>query len=289
MDLNNDGFNDILSGSYSWDNRELGMAGTFQVLYGEDDGTFKKPINLTGSDDNVLIIPATQENVIEKICTRPTATDWDGDGNTDLIVGNFAGSFYVFKGDADGNFYPEPEQVKVDGEPLMVPGMHSDPFVIDWDGDGDMDLLSGSAQGGVFFAENTAGAGTTPELKAFEQVIEPAGYAQAGAGPTPTAPAGSTRIWIDDVDGDGKFDLLVGDSARVVSYPEGMTQEESQARQAEWDETTQQIIAEMQALQADPQSEAYQEVMQRYQAHYQSRSEFILEESTGFVWLYVQQ
>ncbi|MFI4861473.1 MAG: FG-GAP repeat domain-containing protein [Phycisphaerales bacterium JB063] len=288
MDLNDDGFNDILSGSYSWNNQELGMAGTFQVLYGEDDGGFKKSIDLTGSDDEVLIIPASEDNIIEKICTRPTATDWDGDGDLDLIVGNFAGTFYIFDGAGGDGFYPEPHQVMVGDEPLLVPGMHSDPFVVDWDGDGDMDLLSGSAQGGVFLAENTAGAGVTPELKAFEVLIEPAGYAQAGANATPTAPAGSTRVWVDDINGDGKLDLLVGDSARVVTYPEGVTPEESQARQAEWDQKTQEIIAELQAHE-DPQSEAYQEVIQRYQTHYQSRSEFILEESTGFVWLYLRQ
>ena len=40
MDLNDDGYGDILSGSYSRMGRP--MAGLFQVLWGQSDGTFKK-------------------------------------------------------------------------------------------------------------------------------------------------------------------------------------------------------------------------------------------------------
>jgi hypothetical protein len=70
--------------------------------------------------------------------------DWDGDGNLDLVVGNFAGSFYVFSGEGKGKFQPKPKMIMTGESPLKVPGVHSDPFVIDWDNDGDLDLLSGS-------------------------------------------------------------------------------------------------------------------------------------------------
>lgn len=294
MDLNNDGYNDILSGSYSWNNREIGMAGTFQVLWGNDDGTFNKPIDLMGSDGNVLIIPATEEEIIEKICTRPTAVDWDGDGHTDLVVGNFAGTFYVFKGAADGTFYPEPTQVMAGDTPLVVEGMHSDPFVIDWDGDGDLDLLSGSAQGGVFFAENTAGAGKAPVLKAFETIIEPAGYAESAGGLVPNGPAGSTRIWIDDVNGDGKLDLLVGDSAMLSAPAEGVTEEQMHELEAAWQEKMESFYGRFEAIEMNEDGEpldaaAYEALIAEYEVHYAARSEFIVEESTGFVWLYLQQ
>ena len=138
---------DILSGCYS--RMESDMAGLFHVLYGKPDGTFKKADSLKGTDDKPLIIPADKEKLVEKICTRPYAVDWDGDGDLDLVVGNFSGSFYLFKGEGKGKYAPKPEQLKADDKPLQIKGHHSDPFVIDWDGDGDLDLLSGSTEGGA--------------------------------------------------------------------------------------------------------------------------------------------
>jgi hypothetical protein len=103
-----------------------------------------------------------REQMTENICTRPFAVDWDGDGHLDLVVGNFSGTFYWFKGQGKGKFPPKPELIKAGDSPLRIVGAHSDPFVIDWDGDGDFDLLSGSSDGGVQWAENRAGKGKAP-------------------------------------------------------------------------------------------------------------------------------
>ena len=151
------------------------MAGLFQVLYGQQEGGFRTATTLNGTDGEPLIIPVEERKYqTENICTRPSAVDWDGDGDLDLVVGNFAGSFYLFKGEGKGKFDPAPELIKSDdNKPLKIAGVHSDPFVIDWDGDGDLDLLSGSSSGGVQWAENHADSGQKrPVFKAFATLIE---------------------------------------------------------------------------------------------------------------------
>ncbi len=268
------------------------MAGLFQVLWGQPKGGFKSAVVLNGTDDKPLIIPIEERKYqTENICTRPTAVDWDGDGDLDLIVGNFAGSFYLFKGEAKGKFHPEPELLKVDNQPLKIDGVHSDPFVIDWDGDGDLDLLSGSSNGGVQWSENLAGKGQKrPVLSAFKPLIKPGKRAARGSLLTEeqlTGPTSSTRIWVDDVNGDGKLDILVGDRVTLLSPAKGLSEAEFKKRQAKWQKEVNAASREMQNSKADP--EETQAARRRYSELYRSRSEFSTEERTGFVWLYVRK
>ncbi len=173
------------------------MVGSFWVLLGKKDGGFAKSVELQGTDGKTLMIYSKmvegKDLTTENICTRPFAVDWDGDGDLDIITGNFVGSFFLFNGEGDGKFAPTASPVKtVDGDVLRVSGGHSDPFVIDWDGDGDLDLMSASSNGTVVWSENTAiNKGTTavsgaPMLSAFKDIITqssngssvPAAYSQ---------------------------------------------------------------------------------------------------------------
>src|SRR5262245_24728592 len=265
------------------------MAGLFQVLYGNKDGTFRKAEVLKGTDGEPLIIPAKgDQQLTEKICTRPFAVDWAGDGKLDLIVGNFAGTFYRFKGEGKGKFAPTPELLMSCGKPLRIPGAHSDPFVIDWDGDGALDLLSGSTDGGVYWAKNRAGKGKVPDLAPFEPLIKPR---QQHVGDILreedlTGPTYASRIWVADINGDGKLDILVGDSVRLVSPVKGLTEAELKQKQADWQKDVQ---AAIKALNAATDEKTRTQASQEYSKVYSRRAEFMREEMTGFVWLYLQK
>jgi hypothetical protein len=289
VDLDGDGYRDILSGSYSRMDRD--MAGLFQVLYGKKDGTFRKAEALKGTDGEPLIIPAKgDKELTEKICTRPFAVDWDGDGKLDLVVGNFSGTFYWFKGEGKGKFAPKPELIKdADGKPLKIKGVHSDPFVVDWDGDGDLDIISGSSDGGVYIAENVAGKGKPPVLKPFKALVEAAvvrEYNSTLREEDLKRPTYATRVWVDDVNGDGKLDLIVGDSAHLITPAKGLTDAEMKKKQAEWQGDFQ---AAAEAMSKAKDDKARAKAREEYDKVYSRRSEFMKEEMTGFVWLYLRK
>lgn len=289
MDIDGDGHRDILSGTYSRQNR--GMAGLFYVLHGNDDRTFRKAEVLKGTDGEPLVIPADgEERETEKICTRPFATDWDGDGHLDLVVGNFSGTFYLFRGEDRGRFAPKPTQLMAGNQPLRLPEAHSDPFVVDWDGDGDPDLLSGSSRGGVYWAENAAGPGKPPDLKPFRPLVAAPANRPADGKPVReadlTGPAQGTRVWAADVDGDGKLDLLIGDDITLVSPAKGLSEAEMAERYAEWKKEFKAAMDVYRKAADAKDDKARAKASEAYQKVYDRRSEFMVEDRTGYVWLY---
>ena len=295
MDIDGDGRRDILSGSYSRQGRD--MAGLFQVLYGQADGTFRTAEVLKGTDGEPLLLPGGEgkeytDQIVEKICTRPFAVDWDGDGHLDLVVGNFAGRFHWFKGKGKGKFRPKPEAIWAGGKPLQLPadGVHGDPFVVDWDGDGDLDLVSGSSDGGVYWAENTAGKGKPPELTAFKPLVPPDKSPPREGKPLRegdlTRPTYGVRVWVADFDGDGKLDLLVGDGVTLVSPAKGLTDEEMGKRHADWSKEFAAAMTVYQEAQKGKDTEAIKKAAEGYQKLYEKQKEFMTEEMTGYVWLY---
>lgn len=287
MDLDGDGQRDILSGSYSRMEKE--MAGLFQVLYGNPDGTFRKAEVLKGTDGEPLIIPHDRQTLVEGICTRPFAVDWDGDGHLDLVVGNFAGTFYWFRGEGKGAFQPKPEVIKTGDEPLRIEGHHSDPFAIDWDGDGDLDLVSGSSDGGVQWAENVAEKGKFPKLRSFRTLIEPGRAVEDGElvnDDELTGPTTSTRVWVADVNGDGKLDVLVGDSVTLVAPAKGLSADEFKKKFAEWKTAFESASNE---LSTETDGAKREKAQERFNQLYARRTKFMTADETGFVWLYLQK
>jgi hypothetical protein len=277
VDLNGDGKIDVLSGSYSREGQS--MAGTFQVLWGTGKGKFDKAKELCGTDGEPLIIPASEDDRIDKICTRPYAVDLDADGKLDLVVGNFRGTFAVFKGEGKGKFAPKPTWLMSGTEKLAVDS-HGDPFFIDWDGDGDLDLLSGSAQGGAFLFRNE-GTAKAAKFGSKTELAKASGYGQGQnwGEASVTAPGHGTRVWAADVNGDGKLDLLLGDCTTLLFPAKGLDEAAAKKRLAAWEKEQEAALAA-----AGSDEEKQQKV---HETMHEKREAIVRGEMTGFVWLYL--
>ncbi|NOY00347.1 MAG: VCBS repeat-containing protein, partial [Verrucomicrobia bacterium] len=97
----------------------------------------------------------------------PTAFDWDGDGDLDLIVGDEDGRV-AFVENTQSNarllqdnqpYFKQPVYFQQEADTLKF-GALSTPFAYDWDNDGDQDILCGNTAGYIGIFENI---GNTPD------------------------------------------------------------------------------------------------------------------------------
>ena len=149
----------------------------------------------------------------------PTAIDWDKDGDLDLIVGDEDGRVALventgkFNGDHTPQFLP-PRYFQQEADDLKC-GALATPCGVDWDGDGDIDIISGNSAGYILLYENLSGPGVEKPrwaapryLKADGKVIRfMAGPNGSIQGPC-EAKWGYTTLTVADWDGDGLPDIL---------------------------------------------------------------------------------
>lgn len=305
MDWNHDGHLDILSGCY-WTADADG--GHIQMLAGKGSLDFAaavelkdtagKPllnVQLAGGENNGM-----DPNQTRTICTHQHAVDYDGDGDLDLVIGCFGPEFFFHENTGTAE---EPQFAGTSVQlPVRSTSHHSAPHLVDWDGDGDLDLLSGTAEGGAILSENT-GSRKAPEWSAFRQLIPPAAvHEQTTAGGREIEPSPSTRLWATDWNGDGLLDLLVGDSCQIVNPKEGIGADEYENRLKEFNrqvnahQKIQQPLYEQYSRQMAEGGKADEELQKKmeeasaeFQKIYSSRDEFQESRSTGFVWLYLRK
>jgi hypothetical protein len=145
--------------------------------------------------------------------------DWDGDGKPDLISGDMqndppGASRVLFYQNAGTRSHPEflldiPIVARAEGTDI-----DPNPLVVDWDGDGDKDLILSGFEGWVQVYENL-----NPDPKGMPQLAAPRFVEQIH----PLITEGEqSRTAVTDWNGDGRLDLIRGGGDGWVTYYENI-------------------------------------------------------------------
>ncbi len=230
--MNGDGRKDILISSFSgvpqWvENTESGWGESTDVLDKNGDAVVIADFWNHDTDE----WDETDRAGTKGHCTSVAAVDWDGDGDMDLLLGDYdkAGRLHVRLNEGSAKetqFATKNFPIKVGKELVSIKGGVGAPRVVDWNGDGLFDILVGAIRGGVYLLQNTGTKGS-PKFDELATLIEPL-PGDSGAKQVkrvqmkdgqPIGPGSSFHIEPVDYDGDGDLDLLVGGRSEWLTAP----------------------------------------------------------------------
>jgi len=167
--------------------------------------------------------------------------DYDGDGKTDLVVAEEDGRVSVFRNTGtlttDRTPVFEPQRFCRQEADELKFGCLSTPFAVDWDEDGDQDLVCGNSAGYIALIENLSGPGVERPKWAAPKLFTVSNPKQAqaegwltgnviqarcGESNSPQGPAeakwGYSVCTVADWDGDGFPDVMANDAKGSVVW-----------------------------------------------------------------------
>jgi len=146
----------------------------------------------------------------------PNLGDFDGDGDLDLLCGEFLDGFTYFEnvGTRHEPRYAAGRRLMIGDRPLAMDLQMIVPVAIDWDRDGDLDLVVGDEDGRVALVEHTGQVvDGVPEFAAPVYFQQQADLVKFGALVTPVS---------YDWDGDSDEDLICGNTAGYFGFIENL-------------------------------------------------------------------
>lgn len=185
------------------------------LLAGHGNGTIKIFLNI-GTDENptfdggtLLQVgqPGLKTNIDVGDRATPCIVDWNNDGKKDLVVGALDSKLHIFinEGTDTAPDFRVQTFAQENGSDLVVPPSRSSPDILDLDGDGKKDLLTGNTNGELLFYSNVA----TDIAPAFS------GYVRVDSNGVQIDLGGTGGLWrsrpfVCDWTQDGYLDVLIG-------------------------------------------------------------------------------
>lgn len=190
------------------------------VFWRRNMGTTEKP-----SYGQPVKVEAEGKPVDTFGCPSPNFADFDGDGDLDLLCGEFLDGFTYFENFGtrrEPRYAAGRRPAQPNGSPLVMDLEMIVPIAFDWDRDGDLDLIVGDEDGRVALVENVSVPNTakegesrgTPIFLAPQYFQQEAETLKCGALATPFG---------FDWDGDGDTDIISGNTAGYIEFFENLS------------------------------------------------------------------